>query len=273
LIEAHFNRLGERWIDSDYSDNLSRIYWIDKGQGRLHHHGQDIILCPGNLYLIPAGTVFSYACEKCLDQHWIHFTATLPGGLPFFELVDPEYVVKPDDSRTGWMFERIETLIDDHRPRAELEKTGILFLLLASFLGNANREVIAQRRKAYLRFRDTLKYIDTHLSESLRIATIARVAHLERTYFSRIFRQCLGIKPVEYIMRRRVERAKQRLWGTDEPLRIIAESLGFTDAFHFSKCFKRLTGITPTAFRELRQDRKSLDGQIKVLAGGLGEFT
>jgi AraC-like DNA-binding protein len=191
-----------------------------------------------------------------LDQHWVHFTATLPGGIELFELVEPEYVVKDDAARKGGLFERLEALNGQHHPQAELEKTGILHLLVAAFLGKADGAVIARRRKAYVRFQSTLDYIEGHLGESLRIGELARLAHLERTYFSRIFQQCLGVKPVEYVMRRRVERAKQRLWSTDEPLRAIADGLGFTDAFHFSKCFKRLSGLTPSDFRALRLGRR-----------------
>lgn len=256
LDSARFSRLGSDWRDSDYSDNLSRIYWIEKGCGWLRYRGCEIALRPGSLYLIPAGTVFSYGCDDRLDQHWVHFTATLLDGTPLFDLVDPDPEVIPDDlQQMAHWFRELETLTHARSPRAELEITGILCLLLAPFLASVKPETIVARRTARLRFRVTLDHIDAHLSEPLRVRDLAQAAHLERTYFSRVFRQCLGVKPVEYIMRRRVERAKARLWGTVDPLRVIAESLGFTDAFHFSKSFKRLTGMTPTDFRQLRQAR------------------
>jgi AraC-like DNA-binding protein len=256
LEVARFARLDRDWRDSDYSDNLSRIYWIEKGRGWLRYHGREIVLRPGLLYLIPAGTVFSYGCDDRLDQHWVHFSATLLDGSPLFGLVDPECEVIPDDlGQTALRFRRLEALSDSRSPRAQLEKTGILCLLVAPFLASVNPEMIVARRNARLRFRATLEFIEEHLSEPLRISDLARAAHLERTYFSRVFRRCLGIKPVDYIMRRRVERAKARLWGTEDPLRAVAESLGFSDAFHFSKCFKKLTGMTPRDFRRLRQGR------------------
>ncbi|MEI7880664.1 MAG: AraC family transcriptional regulator [bacterium] len=258
MAEARFANLGKGWKGSDYSDNLSRIYWIERGRGRVHYRGREIVLRPGLLYLIPAGTVFSYGCDDRLDQHWVHFSATLFDGTPLFDLVDPEREVTPDNvKQTALWFRRLEALIHTRSPGDELEKTGILFLLLAPFLASVKPEMIVARRKARLRFRETLDYIDAHLSEPLRIRDLAQAAHLERTYFSRVFRQCLGIKPVEYIMRRRVERAKTCLWGSEDPLRAIAESLGFTDAFHFSKCFKRLTGMTPKDFRQLRQNSRT----------------
>lgn len=256
LATARFDRLGRDWRDSDYSDNLSRIYLIEKGRGWLRYRGREIVLRPGLLYLIPAGTVFSYGCDDRLDQHWVHFSATLLDGCPLFDLVEPECAVIPDNlGQTALWFRRLEVLLADRSPRSQLEKTGILFLLLAPFLASVEPGMSVARQNARLRFRATLDLIDAHLSGPLRIRDLARAAHLERTYFSRVFRQCLGVGPAEYIMRRRVERAKARLWGTEDPLSAVAESLGFSDAFHFSKCFKRLTGMTPRDFRRLRQER------------------
>lgn len=132
------------------------------------------------------------------------------------------------------------------------EKTGVLFLLLVPFLARAKPETVARRRRAYLRFREALAYIDAHLAEPPRVSELARVSHLERTYFSRLFQSQMGVKPAAYILRRRIEKAKQRLWTTEEPLRAIAESLGFSDAFHLSKSFKRLVGMSPSDFRGMR---------------------
>lgn len=253
LDQARFKRLGRHWQDVDFSDEWSRLYLIDGGRGRVCHHGREFVLRPGRAYLIPAGTVFSYACERPLDQHWVHFSAFLPGGIPLFAMLDPDYeITLAEVGHVRWMFTRLEALAAEQGPAADLEKTGLLLQLVAAFLKSASREQLAEQRKAYLRFRETLAYIETHLGEPLRIGMLARLAHLERTYFSRLFHERLGVRSAEYVIRRRVERAKARLWGTDDTLQAVAESLGFTDAFHLSKCFKRLTGMTPSGFRSLR---------------------
>lgn len=253
LSAAYFNRLDANWHDTDYSDNVCRIYWIDAGHGRVCHHGREFTLRPGRLYLIPAGTLFSFSCDRRLDQHWIHFTANWSGGLPLFELVEPEYEVVPaDKAHVRMLVRRLEALFKASGPAESIEKTGILLILLSHFITAAGAEAVAKRRRAYLRFQDTIRYMEEHIAGPLRISDVARVAHLERTYFSRLFRDCLGVKPAEYVMRRRIERAKQRLWTTQDPLKSIAESLGFADAFHLSKSFKRLTGMSPSDFRSMR---------------------
>ena len=253
VIVARFGRLGTEWRDADYSDNVSRLYWITDGRGTVRHHGRDFDLRPGWLYLIPAGTLFSYACTRRLSQHWVHFTAMLPGGLPLFEHLPIEYEVRPDDAPSvGRMVGRLEALAEQDGLAADFEKTGILFQLLAAFLAPAQAETVSRRRNALLRFRAALQHVEDRLAEPLRVGDMARVSHLERTYFSRTFRQHMGIGPADYIARRRIERAKQQLWTTKEPLHVMAESLGFADAFHFSKSFKRIAGMSPRDFRGMR---------------------
>jgi AraC-like DNA-binding protein len=256
VVVARFGRLGRAWCDSEYSDNVSRLYWITAGRGRVRHHGRDFDLRPGGLYLIPSGTLFSYACEKRLDQHWVHFTATLPGGLPLLEHLPVEYEVRPKDAPAiSRRIARLEALVPRDGLAEEFEKRGLLFQLLALFLASAQAVTVTRRRSALVRFRTALQYVEDHLAEPLPVGEMARVCHLERSYFSRTFQQHMGIGPANYIMRRRIERAKQQLWTTEEPLRALAESLGFADAFHFSKSFKRLTGMSPRDFRAMRSSR------------------
>ena len=252
VVVAQFACLGSNWHDTDYSDDVSRLYWITAGRGIVRHHGRDFDLRPGGLYLIPAGTLFSYACTRRLHQHWVHFTAMLPGGLPLFEHLPIEYEVRPDDAPSvGRMVGRLEALAEQDGLAADFEKTGILFQMLAAFLAPAQAEMMSRRRNALLRFRTALQHVEDHLAEPLQVGDMARVSHLERTYFSRTFHHHMGIGPADYIARRRIERAKQQLWTTEAPLRAIAESLGFADAFHFSKSFKRITGMSPRDFRAM----------------------
>lgn len=254
LVTAQSGLLGTNWRNADYSDDVSRIYWIDSGRGAVRHHGCTYVLSPGRLHLIPARTLFSYSCDHRLYQHWIHFTATWPGGLPFFNFVEVNYEVEPPNRQAVQsMIRQLEGRLGDAGPAVEMERTGILFQLLSCFLPAGDSSRVARRRSASLRFQAILEYIDGHLSAPLTVSALARMAHLERTYFSRTFRRCLDVSPSGYVAHQRIERAKQRLWTTEEPLRAIAASLGFTDEFHFSRRFKKITGLSPRDFRRMRR--------------------
>ncbi len=268
LKKARVQKLDRNWRNTNYSDDLCRLYRITRGRGRLWHHGREFVLQPGRLYLIPSGTVFSYASDGAMVQHWVHFTATLSNGLPLFALTDPLFEIEPEDPcRTAMLFRRTVMLEETQTPSAQMERRGILYMLLAPFFGGDNDKTALSRHAAYVRFGDTLTHIESHLEQPIRVAELARRCHLNRSYFTRLFRRSFGIHPAAFIMERRVERAKQRLWKADEPLATIAEGLGFSDAFHFSRSFKRIAGISPSGFRRMNAGQRRAPGESDRAGG------
>lgn len=94
-----------------------------------------------------------------------------------------------------------------------------------------------------------LDHIEAHLGEELSLAELAKVACLSPFHFSRCFKRSVGVGPQRYVNRRRIERARELMRRTDEPLAAIAQTLGFADQSHFTQVFRRETGATPARFR------------------------
>jgi AraC family transcriptional regulator len=79
---------------------------------------------------------------------------------------------------------------------------------------------------------------------------MAALVRLSPCYFARQFRRATGLPPHQYVVSRRVERAKQLLQaGGDFSLAEVAAQAGFSDQSQFSHHFKRLVGVTPGQFR------------------------
>src|SRR5260221_14640165 len=92
-------------------------------------------------------------------------------------------------------------------------------------------------------------HVDGHLSESIDLVTLASVAGVSVFHFARQFKQSAGATPHHYIVRRRIERARELLVGTDLSLSEIAFTTGFADQSHFARHFRQTTGTTPREFR------------------------
>jgi AraC family transcriptional regulator len=100
------------------------------------------------------------------------------------------------------------------------------------------------------RLRAVVEYIEEHLGGCPTLAQIAAAAHLSAFHFARQFKATTGLPPHQYVILRRVERAKQLLQaGTDLSLAEVAQHAGFSDQSQFSHHFKRLVGVTPAQFR------------------------
>jgi AraC family transcriptional regulator len=100
------------------------------------------------------------------------------------------------------------------------------------------------------RLRAVLEYIEEHLDTAPTLAEIAAVAGLNPYHFARQFKAATGLPPHQFVITRRVERAKHLLRaGTDSSLAEVAARAGFYDQSQFSHHFKRLVGVTPSQFR------------------------
>lgn len=99
-------------------------------------------------------------------------------------------------------------------------------------------------------------YIAENLGERFTLDHLARQAGVSRFHFARLFRVSMGESPMAYLLKSRIERAKQMLLQNDRPVCEIAASLGFCDQSHLTRTFRRMTGLTP---REFSRSQTSVD--------------
>jgi AraC family transcriptional regulator len=100
------------------------------------------------------------------------------------------------------------------------------------------------------RLHAVVAYIEERLDAGPTLGQMAVVARLSPYHFARQFKSATGLPPHQYVILRRVERARQLLQaGTDLSLAEVALHAGFSDQSQFSRHFKRLVGVTPGQFR------------------------
>lgn len=96
-------------------------------------------------------------------------------------------------------------------------------------------------------------YIEQHVSEQISLDTLAQLARLSQHHFCRAFKRSLGISPHQYLVQRRIERAKALLADRENSITHVALILGYSQASAFSLAFRKTTGRSP---REFRRDFK-----------------
>ena len=86
--------------------------------------------------------------------------------------------------------------------------------------------------------------------EKITLPDLARKLRLSESYLIRLFRNKLGMTPMKYFRKLKVEAAASLLINTELPMYSISQRLNFYSEFHFSKVFKKITGLSPSVYRE-----------------------
>jgi AraC family transcriptional regulator len=92
-------------------------------------------------------------------------------------------------------------------------------------------------------------YVDTHLTEEIRLEALAAIAGLSNNHFIRAFRAATTRTPYAYVIGQRLARATQALKSNDHSMARVAAAAGFTSASSFSNVFRRHFGLSPSEYR------------------------
>jgi len=99
------------------------------------------------------------------------------------------------------------------------------------------------------RLRRVMEYVQENLQRDLRLAELSALVHMSPYHFARLFKQSTGVPPHRFLVRRRIDAARALLAAQTAPIAEIAQLVGFRTPSHFTTTFRRVTGMTPSAYR------------------------
>ena len=124
-----------------------------------------------------------------------------------------------------------------------------LFMQLAVQLSRAYSAAPTEESIDLLRIGDAIAHIETHYRQKITLAELAHTSHLSQRHFTRIFQECLGRAPIDYLMQVRLQRATELLKHSDRTITDVAYECGFSDSNYFTRCFRKAMGQPPSQFR------------------------
>jgi AraC family transcriptional regulator len=137
-------------------------------------------------------------------------------------------------------------------PVVPLAIEGLMLELLAETCRESGHPDDSRAPRWLRRVRDLLS---EQCTGSLSLGRIASSMNVHPTHLCRAFRQHYHCTPGDFVRQQRIERARQYLASSDTPLVEIALRVGYSDQSHFATAFKRLTGLTPSQFRQMSRKR------------------
>jgi AraC family transcriptional regulator len=128
---------------------------------------------------------------------------------------------------------------------AEALGLALAFHLLGRYAAPARPErglSTAERKRV-------VDYVEAHLDRSLSLPILASVAGMSTSHFKTLFRRSMGLPVHEYVVQRRVQRAKELLLRAEIPAAEVAVASGFAHQSHMARCMRRVLGVNPTQLR------------------------
>lgn len=262
LVTGHF-RKGPRFATyrAQGTEDWLLIYNLS-GQGRYGHAAGELVTHPGDIILLKPHTVHDYGTargHRHWEPLWAHFIPR-PAWLEWLDwpeaapgLMHLRLQGHESQARIARRLRDVIQLNAGPSPlREPLALNALEEVLLWCELANPNKAAGGLDR----RINRALEFICARFAEPLTVARIAAHGGLSPSRFAHLFRQQTGETPQRYLELQRLNRARQLLEFTQEPIRAIARQVGFESPFYFTLRFKRHSGASPREWRLERSSRR-----------------
>lgn len=246
-----YTHCNENWKGYHVICPFSKFYYITDGECEINIEGKCYRGEKGRWFFIPSQTrhSFSHISKNYVTKYWIHFEMKAADERLINSLKLPVYVDVKKDENIVTDFETIFTLEKEGSLSSSLHLKARILDLFSEYLSLSNITSISMSEEDDKNFHKMLTYLNDKLSEKLSIEELSEFMHVHPNYFIRLFKKKMGITPLQYMNRVRIERAKSLLENTILPISDIMLQIGFHDLSAFSKFFKHYSGYSPKSFR------------------------
>lgn len=244
-------------------DNLTDycLIYTAQGEGIVRYKEQDYALPPGS-FLFTEGKYLEHIHAKEM-RTWNFYLILLNGKnlTSLYHLTAKEGLCISFSSK----FSNMPTLlkkIEQYATPSTLQEAAILSKYITDFLTEQFIEISISKDKTEVIPNYILKVkelFDTSYAQPLTLDSIAKQFHRSKYKLSRDFTKYMNTSPIEYLICRRIQIAKELLCETDEMIHDIGNSIGMENTNHFISTFKKKTGFTPLTYRNMHQNNKLRD--------------
>jgi AraC-like DNA-binding protein len=267
LLNAGYAVHHADWNWEKVHSPFARLYLVDSGSAQVEMNGNVYPMSPGHLYLIPAYITFGCVCTgdftiyySCIyDEHNIYDEFNFPwevdAGEPETWLIKRLWEINPGrelrtyDPKTYDNPPTILRSITEHDRlplHSIVETKGIIMQLFSRFLIRATLKTEVTDSRIV----KAIRYIRDNIEKKIAIEELAKFCCVTKDTLFRLFKKELKSSPVQYINRKKIEKAQLMMILEEKPIHEIAYSLSFNNISYFNRIFKASTGMAPQQYRQ-----------------------
>ncbi len=271
MLNVGFAHHNSDWNFKDINSPFARVYLVTDGAASVVIDGIKHNLTAGHMYIIPPFTTHTDICHGIFNHYYVHiyeessrgddildsyeFPFEITGSqidrLLFDRLVESNQAMNLKSSDPK-MYDNEHSLIEcvrfnRSRPLdVRMESMGIISQLLSRFIKHARPKYQASDE----RISQALKIINTRIYTPITVDELARETCMSVGHFIRLFRGQVGCTPAQFLIERKMMKAKLMLATKSLMTKEIAYCLGYDDVSYFTRLFKKHVGTTPRLYRQ-----------------------
>lgn len=268
IVTIHYYEFDKNFVFSGESHDFWEMVYVDKGQVQVFSDEKEHILSQGEIIFhkpnefhsiralnsSPCFFVISFECHSPAMQYFINYHTTLGNHLrPFISSIIDEsgetFVIPKNDP----YLKKLKKKKDSPIGGEQLIKTYLeqfFILLIRNITKKGESHIFPSKESMESHIVSAIKEnVAQNIEEPIRIGELCNSLGYNRSYLSKLFHAQTGETLVSYTMRKKIQKAKDLIRVGNMNFAQISDHLSFDCSQHFSRVFKRITGITPTEFK------------------------
>lgn len=226
---------------------IERFVYVTDGDAHFHFGADTLNVTSLDMVYLPCET--AYRSEWLRDSKFMVIDLILHDidGRPIHFEETPSILFHDTHNTYNGLLKELADIAAANGPFDWLERLSLSFKFLCGIARDTNKTELNRR---LIKIKPGLTYLEHNFAEDFPIDTLAKMCCLSVGSFRRSFVSCMGISPVEYRNKLRIQKAMELLKSKQYTVGEAADAVGFHDIKYFSKVFKRYTGTLPGTIKK-----------------------
>ncbi|MBH5318418.1 AraC family transcriptional regulator [Paenibacillus sp. GSMTC-2017] len=257
ILDIRLTKMNQGEELNAYRLPASAFLYVTNGSGQIRLDSTVHLINRFSIVHGGKGLCLDVVAEEFLEYYMVLYKAVLAlptqqGLLKLMEQENPfqmQYLFTPDYPIS--IFPKVVQMSQEWQQAESLEK-----LHIKSLFYQLIHEILDQMKHQNVRsvkpdlVAQALKYMEEHYKEQLTLDSLVEMLGCGASQLLRSFKNQVKTSPIDYLIQIRINKAKSLLITTDFTLKEIADNVGYSDSYYFSRLFKKQVGVSPTQFKE-----------------------
>lgn len=250
---GYYPKANQHYIERGHGVNQHIIIYCVEGRGWVTINKKKMDISPSHFIVIPANTPHKYGAVEGdpWTIYWVHFKGDIATYV--VDLItnnSQNYLpyLSYNENRIK-LFEEICFNLEKGYSADNLRYVNMIFYHFLSSLLYEEKYNQAGKTQTKDAITQTIEMMQGKINSNLTLNDFAAHSHLSVSHFSTMFRIRTGFSPVEYFNHLKIQHSCQSLAFTKKPIKEIADDLGYSDQYYFSRIFSRFMGMSPSEYR------------------------